>query len=175
MKYGFFSSKALLPGERWEDFVNFRQSLLEQLCPGNRFEDHVMDLYIPLAWRMRRLPEIEAFAFTRYGISAQGNQCGPGFGLVASVQTDNILGQLSRYEATLRKNAFKYLQLLLVLRKEATGEKAPPIGAAEVIDLALETSSPTESSNGAVALATEMGPTAGPDSAPGPQTYDYTI
>src|SRR6266478_7229381 len=118
LKYGFFSSKALLPGERWEDFVNFRQSLLEQLCPSNRFEDHVMDQYIPLAWRMRRLPEIEAFAFTRYGISAQGNQCGPGFGLVASVQTDNILGQLSRYEATLRKNAFKYLQLLLVLRKE---------------------------------------------------------
>jgi hypothetical protein len=127
LKFGFFSPKALLPGESWEDFVNFHNDLVEQLRPRNRLEKHLVQQYISLAWRIKRLPEIEAGAFARYGISIQGNQCGPAFAMVASVQSDNILGQLARYEATLRKSAFKFLDSLRAARKDGAGADAAPV------------------------------------------------
>ena len=133
LKFGFFSQKSLLPGESWDEFVSFHQDLFKQLCPRNRFEEHLLDQYISLAWRIKRLPEIEAGVFTRYGISIQGNQCGSALAMVASVQTDNILGQLARYEATLRKNALKVLDLLRALRKDGlSADVAPVIDAEEV-------------------------------------------
>ena len=136
IKFGFFSPKALLPGESWEEFAAFHTELVEQLCPRNRFEEHVVDQYVALAWRIKRLPEIESGVFTRYGVSIQGNQCGSAFAMVANVQTDNILGQLARYEATLRKNAFKYLDLLRNLRKSGVGVGSSPVIEAQVIPTA---------------------------------------
>jgi hypothetical protein len=127
VKFGFFSTKALLPGESAEEFAEFQAAVQQQLAPRNAMEAHVVEQYVPLAWRLRRLPEMEASAFTRYGISVLGNQCGPGFALVASVQSDNILGQLARYEATLRKSAFKYLDLLRALRREGWEQESPVI------------------------------------------------
>ena len=136
LKFGFFSKKALLPGESWEDYVQFQEHLLRQLGPRDSLERHLMDLYVPLVWRLKRLPEIEAGIFNRYGISVQGNQCGPAFALVANVQSDNILGQLARYEATQRKYAIKYLELLRAGRKKAT--KKGPSSDATVIDVPAE-------------------------------------
>jgi hypothetical protein len=133
LKLGFFSPRALLPGESWEEFLSFREQLLEQLQPHGRTEEHLVEQYLSLAWRLKRLPEIEAGAFTRYGISVQGNQCGSAFAMVASVQTDNILGQLARYEATLRKHAFKYLELLWALRKSGKGRRSSQVLDAQVI------------------------------------------
>lgn len=127
LKFGFFSPKALLPGESWDEFVTFYQEVLQQLCPRNRWEEHLVQEYVPLAWRIKRFPEIEAAVFTRYGISVQGNQCGPALAMVASVQSDNILGQLARYEGTLRKSAFKYLDELRALRKNGPGADAAPV------------------------------------------------
>lgn len=121
LKFGFFSPKALLPGESWEDFLDFHKRLREQFSPHDGFDD-IVEQYVALAWRLRRLPEIEAGVFIRYGISVQGNQCGSAFAMVANLQTDNVLGQLARYEATLRKNGFKYLDLLRALRKEGQGK-----------------------------------------------------
>jgi hypothetical protein len=134
LKFGFFSQKALLPGESWLDFEEFHGQLVRQFAPRNEMESHVLEQYVGLAWRIKRLPEIEAGVFTRYGISVQGSQCGPALALVASVQTDNILGQLARYEATLRKNAFKCLDLLRMLHKGGWGTDASRIDA-QVIDV----------------------------------------
>jgi hypothetical protein len=133
LKFGFFSPKALLPGESWDEFVRFYEDLLEQLRPRNRLEEHLLQQYASLAWRIKRLPEIEAGMFTRYGISVQGNQCGPALAMVASVQTDNILDQLARYEASLRRNAFKFLDLLRVLRKDGSGADVAPVINAQVV------------------------------------------
>jgi hypothetical protein len=133
LKFGFFSPKALLPGESWEEFVRFYEDLLEQLRPRNRLEEHLLQQYASLAWRIKRLPEIEAGVFTRYGISVQGNQCGSALAMVASVQTDNILDQLARYEATLRRNAFKFLDLLRALRKDGSGADLAPVINAQVV------------------------------------------
>jgi hypothetical protein len=139
-KFGFFSPKALLPGESAEEFDAFGQNLLNQLCPRNPLEVHLVEQYIALAWRAKRLPEIEAGVFTRYGISVQGNQCGAAFAMVASVQQDNILGQLARYEATLRKNMFKYFDLLRALRKDGWGKATAPVLDAQVADVTCEQS-----------------------------------
>ena len=161
LKFGFFSTKALLPGESAEEFAEFHAAVLEQLNPRNAMESHLVEQYIPLAWRLRRLPEIESVVFTRYGLSVQGNQCGPGFALVASVQTDNILGQLARYEATLRRSAFKYLELLRALRKDAWDLESPATIETETIEL-----TPPSSPTLPEVHAAEAGPGTGPPAEP---------
>ncbi len=135
LKFGFFSKKALLPDESWEEFIEFHAQLLNEFVPRNSLERHVVEQYVSLAWRVKRLPEIEAGAFARYGISVQGNQCGSAFAMVASVQGDDILGQLARYEATLRKGMFKAMDLLRSLRKDGWGGDTVPILDAEVVTL----------------------------------------
>ncbi len=162
-KFGFFSSKALLPGESWEQFESFGQDLLYQLCPRNRLETHVVEQYIAIAWRVKRLPEIEAGVFSRYGISVQGNDCGPALALVASVQSDDILGQLARYEATLRKGMFKYLDLLKTLRKDGWGTDAEPVLEAEVVELTSKDQQQTATTRNTNCLQ----PTPSPQAKPG--------
>ena len=78
---------------------------------------------------MKRLPEIEADAFTHYGISAQGVQCGSALAMVATVQGDGFLSSLARYEATLRKSAFKHLGFLADMRKGKWGADASAMDA----------------------------------------------
>jgi len=138
MKRGLFSPKNLLPGESAEEYEAFRDALRQQLRPRDSFEDHLLEQYIPVAWRLRGLPEIEALVFARYGLTPQGHQGGPGFALVASVQSDNILDGLARYEATKRKAAFKYLDLLRALRRDSWELAGKPVIEAEVVqDMAL--------------------------------------
>lgn len=164
LKYGFFSPRALLPGESAEAFEEFHAALMAEFGPRNPLEAHIIAQYIPLAWRLRRLPEIEAFAFNRYGISVQGHQCGAGFALVASVQTDNILGQLARYEATLRKSAFKYLDLFRSLRQDGWEQAAATEIEAEMIERTpAESSSPNPEAD-RVASASPALPPDGPAS-----------
>ena len=139
LKFGFFSEKALLPGESWKDFEEFHNQLFTEFAPRNAMERHVFAQYVGLAWRIKRLPEIEAKIFARYGISVQGNQCGSAFAMVANLQTDDILGQLARYEATLRKNAFKYLDLFRTLRRDGWAVD-PSIIQSHAIDAAEEES-----------------------------------
>lgn len=160
LRFGFFSTKALLPGESAEEFAAFHAAILQEFGPRNAMESHLVEQYIPLAWRLRRLPEIEAFAFTRYGLSVQGNQCGPGFALVASVQTDNILGQLARYEATLRRSAFKYLDLLRTLRKDAWDLESPAMieTKTEALELTPPRWAPTSPDVNAAEVAPESVP-----------------
>jgi len=164
LKFGFFSPKALLPGESAEEYEAFHAALLQQFGPRNALESHLVEQYIPLAWRLRRLPEIEAVAFTRYGLSVQGNQCGPGFALVASVQSDNVLGQLARYEATLRRSAFKYLDLLRALRKDAWELESPSMieTEPEAIELTSPRSAPTALDSHAAKVGPEPLPPAEP-------------
>lgn len=133
LKNGFHSTKILLPGESPEEFDTFVSEVLQQLMPRTAMEQHLLKQYIPLAWRLQRLPEIEAGIFVRYGISNKGNQCGPSFAMVATVQQDNILIQLSRYETTLRRGAFKYLELLRNLRKDESQNEEKPVIEAEIV------------------------------------------
>jgi len=136
LKFGFFSKKTLLPGESWDEFLCFHDTLYSQLSPRNPMEVHIVEKYIGVEWRLKRLPEIEVGIFARYGISVQGNQCGAAFALVNSVQTDNILNQLARYEATLHRNSLKYLDVLRAFRKDGFGGGATTVVEAQVVDMA---------------------------------------
>lgn len=155
LKWGFFSPKALLPGESWEEFEAFGLDLMQQLAPRNNTELHLLQQYIPLAWRVKRLPEIEAGIFTRYGISVQHNQCGPAFAMVANLQEDNILGQLARYEATLRKNMFKLLDQLRTLRKDGWGAGELVLDAQVVAQTSAD---PTQGAQAGASVATQTAP-----------------
>jgi hypothetical protein len=154
-KHGFFSEKALLPGESKEDYEIFYAQLFSDLSPRTPMEKHLVEQYIPLAWRIKRLPEIEAGAFARYGISIQGNSCGSAFALVANVQSDDILGKLARYEATLRKNAYKILELLKAFRKKDWAGSASLVIDASLADAAPE---PAEKTNGSNSGDLKAGP-----------------
>jgi hypothetical protein len=135
LKYGFFSKKALLPSESWDEFEVFHDTLLGQLSPRNQLERHLAETYIVIEWRLRRLPEIEAGMFARYNISAQGNQCGAAFSWVNSIQSDDVLNQLARYEATLRRNSLKYLDMLRTFRKDGWGGDAKTIVEIQTVDI----------------------------------------
>jgi len=158
LKFGFFSQKTLLPGESWEEFLAFHDTLHRQLCPRNPIEEHIVEKYIGVEWRLKRLPEIEVGIFARYGISVQGNQCGAAFALVNSVQTDNILNQLARYEATLHKYSLKYLDSLRRFRKEGWGDDGGTIVEAQLVNVVPATGNAGDRPSGPASKDPQTGP-----------------
>jgi len=158
LKFGFFSKKTLIPGESWEEFLSFHDTLHRQLGPRNPIEEHIVAKYIGGEWRLKRLPEIEVEIFARYGISEQGNQCGAAFALVNSVQTDNIINQLARYEATLHKYSLKYLALLRTFRKEGWGGDGTTIVEAQVVGTTPTTGNAGGTPSGAVSKDQQSDP-----------------
>ena len=125
-RHGFFSAKALIPGESPEEFEAFRQYQLGQLQVRGGVENLIADEFVITSWRLQRLERIEAEAFTRYGLSSKGEVMGPGFAMIATVQGDNFLSTLGRYEAGLRRQYFRCLDTLQALRKGHLFDYLPP-------------------------------------------------
>jgi hypothetical protein len=124
--HGLFSEKALISGESPEEFEAFRQYQLSQLQVRGGVENLIAEHFVMTSWRLQRLERIEAEAFTRYGLSSKGEVMGPGFAMIASVQGDNFLSTLGRYEAGLRRQYFRCLDTLHALRKGNLFDYLPP-------------------------------------------------
>lgn len=125
-RHELFSAKALIPGESTEEFEAFRHYQLSQLQVRGGVENLIADQFVITSWRLQRLERIEAEAFTRYGLSSQGEVMGPGFAMIASVQDDNFLSTLGRYEAGLRRQYFRCLDTLQAVRKGHLFDYLPP-------------------------------------------------
>jgi len=97
-------------------------------------ENLIADEFVIASWRLQRLERIEAEAFTRYGLSSKGEVMGPGFAMIATVQGDNFLSTLGRYEAGLRRQYFRCLDTLQALRKGHLFDYfAPPVLDVETV------------------------------------------
>jgi len=81
--------------------------------------------------------------------------------MVASLQQDDPLGKLARYEATFQRGIFKYLELLLRLRKDGGQPGEERIIEAETVEAESEDSPPP---------ALERKPEVQPDVSPSDQT-----
>jgi hypothetical protein len=63
IKFGFYSRSPLLPGEAPEEFAAFRDELMASFNPGNAAEKLVFNRIVDGAWRLHRLPFVEASIF----------------------------------------------------------------------------------------------------------------
>lgn len=116
-RHGFFSQKALIPGETQEEFEAFRNHHLSKLQPNRGIEDLIAEEFIITSWRLQRLVRIEAEGLRRYGLSSEGEVMGPGYAMIATIQGDNFLATLGRYEAGLRRQYFRCLDTMTNFRK----------------------------------------------------------
>lgn len=125
-RHGFFSQKALIPGESPEEFEAFRAYHFSQLQPRGGVETLLVEQFVITCWRLQRLERIEAEAFRRYGLSSEGEVMGQGYAMIASIQGDNFLSALGRYEAGLRRQYFRCLDTMHSLRKSGQFPYLPP-------------------------------------------------
>ena len=66
LRHGLRAETLVVPDEDPEEFERFRQSLNGELAPGGELETVLVDRIATLAWRLRRVGQIEA------GIGGQG-------------------------------------------------------------------------------------------------------
>lgn len=125
-RHGFFSQRALIPGESPEEFEAFHAFHLSQLQPRPGTETLLAEQFVITCWRLQRLERIEAEAFRRYGLSSEGEVMGDGYAMIASIQGDNFLCTLGRYEAGLRRQYFRCLDTMHSLRKSGQFPYLPP-------------------------------------------------
>jgi len=125
-RHGFFSQRALIPGESPEEFDAFHDYHFRQLQPRGGAETLLAEQFVITSWRLQRLERIEAEAFRRYGLSSQGEVMGEGYAMIASIQGDNFLSALGRYEAGLRRQYFRCLDTIHSLRKSGQFPYLPP-------------------------------------------------
>jgi hypothetical protein len=59
-KHGLTGRDTVLPSERADDYDSFREGLLDDLAPSGDLEEVLSDRIVSYAWRLRRVPMIEA-------------------------------------------------------------------------------------------------------------------
>ena len=63
LRHGLTGRSIVLPNENPEDFEAFRAGLLTSLDPQDELEEALADKYVADAWRLRRVPSLEATVF----------------------------------------------------------------------------------------------------------------
>jgi hypothetical protein len=112
--HGLFTRQPVVPGEDEAEFKTFTAHWLEELLPAGALEEFLAERIISIAWRLRRVGQIEARLF-------QGDN-----------PETHPLSRLSRYEVALERSFYRNLEELRrlqadrnsgQLQNEPTGEE----------------------------------------------------
>jgi hypothetical protein len=71
LKHGLTATTPLLPDEDRADFEAFHQQLLDDYQPIAGIERMLMEEFVGVAWRLRRIPSVEAALLTSSGYQAR--------------------------------------------------------------------------------------------------------
>ena len=124
VKHGLFSEVSLIEGEAEASLVAFGKRLRADLAPVGEVEFMLADRIVSLAWRIRRLTDIEGECFDR---ETQSN---------AAVFNGDRMLKLNRYETTLDRQFYKAMHELQRLQAARRGEHVP---APEAVDVTIST------------------------------------
>mgnify|MGYP003375116097 CR=1 FL=1 len=137
MKHGLTSEQVLAPGEDLGELEAFTERLAASLAPVGEREALLVERVVSCAWRLRRVPRLEAAysahnveqtaqAMTRpfgaswsEGLSAQGVE-----GHFVERQAVTLVN-LTRYEAALERSMYRALHELERAQASRCGERVP--------------------------------------------------
>lgn len=143
MKHGLAAAKHfLLPGEDSAEFVEFRETLFDELDPSTPLEAEYVKHIVTLLWRLRRIPEFEAalMAYHHLFLRRRRDELSPMFPervipevgeeaprlalgeVVNEVLRLGYTDKLSRYETSLRAQLSKGLQELKALQQDRVSD-----------------------------------------------------
>jgi hypothetical protein len=135
LKWGLWSAKALIPGEREEEFDAFRAGLREATKPDGALEEVLVERVIVCGWRLlRRLPRAEAELVAK----EMGSTTALGHAYLADCQGVGAVGRLARDEGRLERGFYKALHELQRLQAARAGRNVPlPVVADVNLDVAV--------------------------------------
>ena len=103
--HGLSARMPVIPGENEAEFAAYTERWLDELEPIGPMEEHLAERIIGIAWRLRRVGQIEADLFKPF-----------------ESQETNQLSRLNRYENALERSYYRAVKELRALQKE---RKAP--------------------------------------------------
>ena len=86
----------VLPGENPDDFDSFRAGLLSSLGPQGALEEALAEKIVADAWRLRRVPIIEATLYRRGHRELLVRQAGESVRRYESTEKDRVLASLEK-------------------------------------------------------------------------------
>lgn len=104
--HGLASRQPVIPGENEAEFAAYTERWLDDLKPVGAMEEFLAERIIGIAWRLRRVGQIEANLFQ------------PGEG-----QKTQHLSRLNRYENALDRSYYRAVTELKVVQKERRAPK----------------------------------------------------
>jgi hypothetical protein len=136
LRHGLTSRKIVLPNENPEDFESFRIGLLGSLNPNDELEGIFAERIVVDAWRLRRVPGLEAALYRRgeqFEIEVRSGQTDPTVIATRSLERySESFANLWRHEAALSRSWLRNLHELQRLQAIRGGERVP---APAVVDV----------------------------------------
>jgi hypothetical protein len=111
LQHGLTGKQVVLPNENSDEFDAFRSALRNDLCPQGSIEEVLADKVVADAWRLRRVPVLEAEAHQHCWPPLEGS--------------DRTFAILSRHEEALTRSLLRTLHELERLQARRAGEHIP--------------------------------------------------
>jgi len=124
VKHGLFSRMPVIEGEDVAEFQNFTAEWLGELRPAGPLEGFLAERIIGIAWRLRRVGQLEADLFKP-----------------SESQETHQLSRLNRYETSLERSFYRNLKELRELQAERAA--AEPEETTDSADYVEEQNEPT--------------------------------
>ena len=106
VKHGLFARMPVIEGESGAEFESYTEQWLGELKPSGPMEGFLAERIISIAWRLRRVGQIEACLFKP-----------------SESQETHQLSRLNRYETTLERSFYRNMKELRALQAERADEE----------------------------------------------------
>jgi hypothetical protein len=134
-KHGLTSELVLAPGEDLGELEAFTDRLAASLAPVGEREALLVERVVSCAWRLRRVPRLEA-AYSAHNVERTANDSSKPYGAMWSEglsaqgveghfveKQANVLVNLTRYEAALERSMYRALHELERAQAARQGER----------------------------------------------------
>ncbi|MFT5028529.1 MAG: hypothetical protein ACI9VS_000954 [Candidatus Binatia bacterium] len=118
LRFGLFTSQALLPGEDVETFREFRTWLMEDLRPATAVQTCLADEIVGLFWKLQRAHRAESESILRLGEAVNGEYQGVAFAILADLQESNVLVAIGNAEERLHGQLRRLIKTFREMQRE---------------------------------------------------------
>jgi len=109
IRHGILSTKVAVDAREIEEYTSFFNYLHEMLMPEDALQSLLVDRIISIAWRLRRIVQVESSMFKEI---ARFDYRNSGYQQIFFGNSGQAMSLLSRYERTLENSLFRNLKQL---------------------------------------------------------------